>query len=274
MIANYKPNNRWSVLGLSLITGLAVLTFTEAQSPGSSAAEKPAPAENKTAAPQDGPPRIVFTSPKIGETDVDPALEEITVTFDRDMAAGFSWTGGGPDFPIGRDGQKIHWRDKRTCAFPVKLESGHYYRVGLNSSSAQNFRSATGVPARPSALYFTTKGASDGLKLKTQKPQIIAMTPANGATDVDPATKELRVTFNVPMKSGFSWTGGPPQFPAAPEGKKPYWSEDHKTCFLPAELKPSTEYRLGLNSPSHKNFQSTAGVPLDPLTYTFKTKSK
>ena len=72
----------------------------------------------------DGPPRIVATSPKIGETDVKSELTEITVTFDRDMQAGFSWTGGPPDFPNGSEGKKPQWRDKRTCVLPVKLESG------------------------------------------------------------------------------------------------------------------------------------------------------
>ena len=41
-------------------------------------------------------PQIMETVPKIGATDVDPALREITVTFDRDMGGGMSWTGGPP----------------------------------------------------------------------------------------------------------------------------------------------------------------------------------
>ena len=41
---------------------------------------------------------------------------------------------------------------------------------------------------------------------------------------------------------------------------------------MPVELKPEWHYRLGLNSPSHKNFQSAAGVPLDPpVIYSFTT---
>jgi hypothetical protein len=60
--------------------------------------------------------------------------------------------------------------------------------------------------------------------------------PKNGAKEVDPAIKELRVTFNVAMGDGFSWTGGGSQFPTIPEGKKPFWTEDHKTCVLPVEL--------------------------------------
>jgi len=218
------------------------------------------------------PPRIVATSPKVGQTDVDPALKEITVTFDQDMAEGFSWTGSGPDYPVASAGQKPHWRDKRTCVMPVQLQAARYYRVGINSLSFQNFRSAAGVPSATSAIYFTTQGASDALKRKAGKPQIVNIVPRIGDTAVDPALTELRVTFNVPMSDSFSWTGGGASFPPAPAGKKPHWTEDHLTCILPVELKPAWDYRLGLNSVSYKEFRSAAGVPLDPVLYWFKTK--
>ncbi len=100
------------------------------------------------------------------------------------------------------------------------------------------------------------------------------MTPANGAKDVDPKLKTLRITFNVSMGEDFSWTGGGDHFPKIPEGKRPSWTKDRKTCILPVELQPDWEYQLGLNSPSHKNFQSAGGIPLKPVIYKFKTKSK
>ncbi len=262
MIAKFRKTNRWPVLAASASAVLALITLTD----------PPAGAGEATPSNAGGPPVIVSTSPKVGETDVSPALTEITVTFDRDMGGGFSWTGGGPDYPPTPEGQKAKWRDKRTCVLPVKLQAGRYYRVGINSTSYQNFKSADGIPARPSAIYFTTQGASQELKRRATKPMIVALEPKNGATDVDPSLKEIRVTFNVPMGGGFSWTGGGEQFPTIPEGKKPTWSADHMSCVLPVELKPGWEYHLGLNSPSHKNFQSSGGVPLDPVSYTFKTR--
>ena len=219
----------------------------------------------------EGPPRIISTTPAIGATEVDPALKEITVTFDQDMGEGMSWTGGGAEYPPSPDGAQAAWRDKRTCVLPVRLEEGRYYRVGINSPSYRNFRSAAGVPATPAAIYFTTRGASEALKRKTQVPMIVALTPKNGAQDVSPGLKELRVTFNVPMEEGCSWTGGGAEFPTIPDGKKPYWTEDHKTCVLPVELRASSQYRLGLNSMSHKNFRSAGGIPLTPVAYSFKT---
>jgi hypothetical protein len=220
-----------------------------------------------------GPPEIVASSPRIGETDVDPDLTSISVTFDQEMMGGFSWTGGPPLFPPGREGEQPHWsEDRRTCYLPVTLQPGTYYRVGINSSSYENFRSTVGIPARPVSIYFTTRGAGASELQKLQKPQVVYMDPPNGATDVDPNLTELRVTFSVPMGAGFSWTGGGPSFPKIPEGKRPYWTRGGLMGVLPVELEPGTTYILGLNSPSHINFQSEGGIPLDPVPYTFTTR--
>ncbi|MCX7044968.1 MAG: M48 family metalloprotease [Candidatus Sumerlaeota bacterium] len=220
---------------------------------------------------QDAPPSITATTPAVGATDVDPAIAEITVTFDRDMAGGFSWTGGGPYYPTIPEGSKPQWREKRTCVLPVKLEPGRFYRVGINSTSHQNFRSADGIPSAPSAIYFVTRGASDEVKALAKAPAIVTMEPANGATGVNPKITELRVTFDIPMGGGNSWCGGGPNFPAIPEGKRASWSADRKTAILPVELKPNWKYQLWLNSVSFKNFASEGGVALEPVGYSFST---
>jgi hypothetical protein len=245
-----------------LLASLRLATLTKAQT-----AADPSNTETKKA---DAPPHIVATSPKTGTTDVDPALKEITVTFDRDMGGGMSWTGGGPAFPKSPEGAKADWRDKRTCVLPVKLQPGRAYRVGINSPSYQNFRSVNGIAATLKAISFRTGGTP----VEPTTPEIVKLDPRNGATDVNPGVTELRVTFNVPMSEGFSWTGGGPNFPTSPDGKRPLWTDGGKTCVLPVELKPGWEYRLGLNSPRFKGFQSEDGVPLIPVVYTFKTTDK
>jgi hypothetical protein len=85
---------------------------------------------------------------------------------------------------------------------------------------------------------------------------------------------ELKVTFDVPMGGGMSWTGGGEQFPKLPEGKQASWSADELTCTLPVKLEPGHDYQLGLNSPRFKNFQSKAGVPLEPVVYKFHTTAR
>jgi hypothetical protein len=86
--------------------------------------------------------------------------------------------------------------------------------------------------------------------------------------------KVLRVTFDRPMAEGFSWTGGGPEFPTIPEGQGAKWSRNRRTCTLPVALQPDKSYRLGLNSPSFKNFKSREGVPLEPVVYRFKTRGE
>jgi len=223
--------------------------------------------ETADSARTDGPPRIVSTAPSVGATHVDPDLTEISVTFDRDMAGGFSWTGGGEVYP--EVTARPHWVEKRTGVLPVKLEKGRYYRVGINSKSHRNFRAEHGPPALPTAIYFCTKGADRKERRKVRVPRITAMAPKNGAKDVSPDLDELRVTFDMPMGGGFSWTGGGEDYPEG-EGK-PRWSEDAQACTRPVRLSPGWDYRLGLNSPSHNNFQSRWGVPLPPVVWTFST---
>jgi hypothetical protein len=126
----------------------------------------------------------------------------------------------------------------------------------------------------PSAIYFTTKGAGEEMKAMTRAPQVVRCDPENGAENVSTAVTELRVTFSVPMGGGFSWCSASDDgadYPKGPEGKGFYWTEDKKTCVLPVELKPGMTYRLSLNAAGFNNFQSEAGVPLEPVPYTFKT---
>jgi hypothetical protein len=212
-------------------------------------------------------PEIVSVSPPIGASEVDPGTKEIRVTFDQDMRGGFSWTGGGPVFPKGTG--RPQWVDKRTCVMPVALEPAKFYRVGINSKSHNNFRGVNGVPARVRVIYFATEGADESVLRALKAPTVVSMTPENGATDVPSTLTEMSVTFDQPMVGGFSWTGGGDQFP---EGTgRPQWSADKMTCSRLIKLKPNWSYRLGLNSPSHINFQSANGVPLEPVVWRFST---
>jgi beta-lactamase regulating signal transducer with metallopeptidase domain len=224
------------------------------------------PAASSTQQPQ-VEPNIVSITPAFNATEVDPAITELSIVFDQDMAGGFSWTGGGEQFP--KTTGKPSWKDKRTCVMPVQLEAGKLYRVGINSKSHQNFRSEAGVPVAPRVLVFTTKGADPSLVASLQPPKVAKCEPENGAKGVSAALDKITVTFDQAMGGGFSWTGGGDDYP---EGTgSPSWSEDKKTCTLPVKLKPNWTYHIGLNSPHHNNFQSANGVPLEPVAYSFST---
>src|SRR5262249_1268642 len=112
---------------------------------------------------------------------------------------------------------------------------------------------------------------SPEVEKQVQLPEIASLDPKNGATDVDPKTDVIRITFNMPMGEGMSWTGGGPSFPKLAEGKKVTWSRDGRTCTFPVALEPTHDYQMGLNNLSHINFQSQSGVPLKPVDYKFRT---
>ena len=155
---------------------------------------------------------------------------------------------------------------------PVKLEAGKMYRVGINSKSHRNFRSAAGIPVRPQVLAFSTKGADASITAGIEAPHVVLLVPADGAQGVAPTLDRLTVTFDRPMGGGFSWTGGGDHYPETTG--KPEWSADKKTCTLPVKLKPDWEYVIGLNSTSHNNFQSEQGIPLVPIPWQFKTAAR
>lgn len=103
-------------------------------------------------------PVVVKTVPQAGDTEVDPSLQEIKVTFSKDMADGsWTWSQVSEDTNPQCTG-KIHYlADKRTCVMPVKLEPGKTYVLWLNSDRFTNFRDQGRLPAVPYLLVFETK---------------------------------------------------------------------------------------------------------------------
>jgi beta-lactamase regulating signal transducer with metallopeptidase domain len=256
------------------IAGMRQLASAEGQPSGGPAVTPKSPPDvYDTATGKGSPgPHLVEANPKQGATGVSADLKEIRVTFDRDMGKGMSWTGGPPFFPPVDRTRKARWINPRTCVLPVQLEEGRFYRLGINSSSFRNFRSARGIAAPPAALYFTTAGASGEVESRLRVPKIVTLEPANGTADVDPQTSELRVTFDVRMGKGMSWTGSGPGFPKSSAGSHASWSSDGKTCTLPVSLEPVHSYRLGVNGRRFINFESEWGVPLQPFAYQFNTR--
>ena len=265
-IMNYEPTKRgFGWISRGALCGLALVLLPMAPSQSQNA-------KNDAQKQQQTPyPVIVQTIPGQGATDVDPKLDTITVKFDRDMSGGMSWTGGPPEMPPIDKSRKAKWTDKRTCVLPVKLSGRKIYRVGINSKSFQNFRSADGKSAPPDVIAFATKGATEAMQKRIRRPMVATLTPANGASDVDPSVNVIRVTFTVPMAEGMSWTGGGENFPEIRANQRPKWADNGTTCILPVKLKPNHRYRLGLNSLSHNNFQSKFGIPLHPVVYEFTT---
>lgn len=113
---------------------------------------------------QADPPRVVKAIPDHGDTEVDPKLREIRVTFDQDMSpGGQSLCGGGPGFP--EITGKARWVGRRTFVIPVRLKPNHSYSLSINCQSFRNFRGADGESAEIYPISFRT-----GTGRATDKP--------------------------------------------------------------------------------------------------------
>lgn len=112
-------------------------------------------------------------------------------------------------------------------------------------------------------------------KIKAESPKIVRMEPENGAVDVDPGLKEIRIVFDRKMKTdSFALMYAPGEEDQFPEetGKVGYDS-DERTLIIPVRLKPGWTYKFGLNSRQAIGFIDRNGAPLYPIKITFKTRA-
>jgi hypothetical protein len=107
-------------------------------------------------------------------------------------------------------------------------------------------------------------------ELAAHRPKVVRMTPANGAQDVDPGLTAIQVVFDRSMADkSWSLVGGGPNYPKT--GKGAHYDAERKIWTVPVELKPDWSYEFMLNSETYDAFRSEEGVPLEPVSVTFKT---
>jgi len=105
-------------------------------------------------------PRVTKTVPENGQKDVDPATAELRIIFDQPMRPGGrsivnSSRGVFPDL-VGQP----RWEQNNTIfVWQIKLEPNTDYWLSINSTRFTNFRSATGEPAVPYPIAFSTRGS-------------------------------------------------------------------------------------------------------------------
>ena len=106
--------------------------------------------------------------------------------------------------------------------------------------------------------------------LAAKQPKVVSMIPANGAQDVDPDLTAIQVVFDRPMADkSWSLVGGGPHCPET--GKGAHFDAQHKIWTVPVKLKPDWSYEFMLNPETFDSFRSEEGVPLEPVSVTFKT---
>ncbi len=104
------------------------------------------------------PPVVVKTFPQAGDTQVDPSIKEISVTFSKEMMTKDMWSWvmiSKESFPI-ISGEVKYLKDQKTCVAQVKLEPGKAYAIWFNSKKYNAFRDTDNIPAVPYLLVFQT----------------------------------------------------------------------------------------------------------------------
>jgi hypothetical protein len=227
--------------------------------------------------PQSAPtgPRVVAVDPPNGATGVDPARTALSATFDREMdPEGWAWVIENPA-TAPEIGESSWDAAHRVNTAQVKLAPGRSYVVWLNSPQFAYFRDPAGHTAVPFRWSFSTSGSAAPAAAPAPRPRapvVVRFEPPNGASDVDPATRELRATFDRPMGDGWSWVMDPQG--AFPEmAGRASLSADGLTAVLPVHLAPGQSYVVWLNSDEHRDFRDRDGVELAPVRWAFKTRT-
>jgi hypothetical protein len=108
---------------------------------------------------------------------------------------------------------------------------------------------------------------------RKDRPVVVATFPEMGATEIDPATPEIRVMFSKAMTDkSWSWVRSSEyDFPES-VGEVRYL-DDGKTCVMPVQLEPNTKYVVWFNTANYQNFKDREGRPAEPYMLTFSTAS-
>ncbi|HEY2760269.1 MAG TPA: Ig-like domain-containing protein [Pirellulales bacterium] len=113
---------------------------------------------------------------------------------------------------------------------------------------------------------------AEEVTVETAPPVVVKIVPEAGTKDVDPDTKEIKVTFSKDMADrSWSWsTAWENSTPESPSGPK--YQSDKRTCVLSVKLEPGKVYGFWLNSEKFHNFKDAKGRPAVSYLLIFKTK--
>ena len=114
---------------------------------------------------------------------------------------------------------------------------------------------------------------AEPVSIKALPPVVVKTVPAAGDGAVDPATKEIQVTFSKEMLTQKMWslvTVSQETFPKI-DGQIKYLP-DKRTFVAPVKLEPGRTYALWVNQGRFTGFRDTANHPAVPYLLVFQTR--
>lgn len=111
------------------------------------------------------------------------------------------------------------------------------------------------------------------VSVETMPPVVVKTVPRAGATNVDPAITEIRVTFSKDMMTEKMWSWVKISDETFPKitGEVRYL-KDKRTCVAPVKLKPGKTYAIWFNSSKFNAFRDKDNNPAIPYLLTFQTQ--
>ncbi len=124
-------------------------------------------------------------------------------------------------------------------------------------------------------LWGTAILAQEATRVSVQSmpPAVVKTVPQAGDTAVDPALKEIQVTFSKEMMTDRMWAvvqTSKETFPETPGGI--HYLPDKRTCVIPVKLQPGKTYVLWFNRGKFDSFRDTDNHPAVPYQLVFETK--
>ena len=113
------------------------------------------------------------------------------------------------------------------------------------------------------------------ISVRALPPVVVKTVPPAGATDVDPALREITVTFSKEMMEGsFSaCTVLEENFPKLAGDL--HYQADRRTCVLPVKLEPGKAYALWFNfGNKYVNFRDVTRKSAVPYLLVFETRQR
>jgi hypothetical protein len=114
-------------------------------------------------------------------------------------------------------------------------------------------------------------GAAD-VSVKSLPPSVIKTLPECGDTAVDPALKEIRVTFSKDMVTNRMWSICQTSKETFPESGGQIHYTDKRTCVMPVKLEPGKTYVLWFNRGQFNSFRDAQNNSSIPYQLVFQTR--
>ena len=121
---------------------------------------------------------------------------------------------------------------------------------------------------------FTILQADETISVENMPPSVIKTVPQAGDINVDPALKEITVTFSKEMMTDNQWSWcsySPETFPDIDKSGIRYL-QDNRTCLLPVKLKAGRTYVIWINTRKYNYFKDKNRNSAIPYLLVFQTR--